>query len=510
MNNSKELKFGALLSYIRMSIGVIVGLLFTPLMLKFLGKSEYGLYNVVSSTISMLSLLNLGLNSGYIRFFSERKKNNDEKAISRLNGLYLCLFSAIAIVALGCGLFLAENLNLVFRDGLTSNEYIIAKKLMLILTVNLTISFPLSVFSSIITANERFIFIKLISLINTAANPMISFILLSIGYKSVALAVISLILQIITGIINICYVLFKLKYKFFFDKFEKSVLNNLFSYTFFIAINLIIDQINWKVDYILLGRFCGTSNIAIYSVGNTIHSLYLTLSTSISDVFTPQIHRISRQFEDIAKRSKEFSNLFIKIGRIQFLILSLIASGFVFFGKQFIYFWAGDTYINSYWVALFLMIPVTIPLIQNLGIEIQRSINKHKFRAITYSAMAILNLIISILLCPKYGEIGVAIGTSISILFGNIIIMNIYYQKACGIDIIEFWKNIFRMSIGLIIPIITFCIIKNYVKFNTPLLLAIGIISYGLIFCVSMWLISMNSYEKNLIKSTIYKLRNKI
>lgn len=507
MNNSKELKSGALLSYVQIGISIIIGFAFTPIMLRFLGKNEYGLYNVVSSTISMLSILSLGFNSGYIRFFSEYKKSDDRNSINKLNGLFFIVFVIIGLVALGCGLFLTNNLNLVFKDGLTANEYITAKKLMLLLTVNLTLSFPLSVFSDIISANEKFFFIKTVSLINTIVSPLTGFIMLYFGFRSVALATISLVLQIVTGLINLYYVLFKLKLRFVFKDFEKDIFKKLFGYTAFIAINLIIDQINWKIDYVLLGRFCGTSSVAVYSIGSTIHNYYLMFSSSISGVFTPKIHQIAQQSKDKDRISADFSNLFIKVGRIQFLVLSLIATGFIFFGKTFIRLWAGESFENSYPVALILIIPVTVPLIQNLGIEIQRSINKHQFRAIVYLIMAIFNLIISIILCPKYGEIGVVIGTSTSIILANIIIMNIYYQKCCGINIIEFWKNIFRMALGLILPVAIAITATRFIPFDTLTSMCAGIVAYTLIYCLSVWLISMNDYEKGLVKAFAAKLR---
>ena len=76
-----------------MFIGVVISLLYTPIMLDLLGDSEYGLYNTVSSTISILSLLSLGFNSGYIRYYSKYKKANDTDSIWKLNGLFLIIFS---------------------------------------------------------------------------------------------------------------------------------------------------------------------------------------------------------------------------------------------------------------------------------------------------------------------------------------------------------------------------------------------------------------------------------
>ena len=71
-----QLRWGSILSYAQMGLSVLIGLLYTPVMLRLLGSSEYGLYNTVASTISMLGLLNLGFNSGYIRYFAKYRVND--------------------------------------------------------------------------------------------------------------------------------------------------------------------------------------------------------------------------------------------------------------------------------------------------------------------------------------------------------------------------------------------------------------------------------------------------
>ena len=93
-----QLKVGAILSYLQMGMGILIGILYTPIMIRLLGQNEYGLYNTVAATVSMLSLLKFGFNAGYIRFYAKYKKQNDMESIFRLNGLYLLIFSIIGII----------------------------------------------------------------------------------------------------------------------------------------------------------------------------------------------------------------------------------------------------------------------------------------------------------------------------------------------------------------------------------------------------------------------------
>lgn len=503
----KQLKIGSLLSYFQMFLGIIIGIAYTPVMIRLLGQSEYGLYNTVSSTISMLSILSLGFNSSYIKYYAKYKKEDNSEAIYKLNGLFLIIFLIIGAVACICGIFLTENLQFVFKDGLTDEEYAIARILMILLTINLSVSFPMSVFSNIISAHERFVFLKLLSILKTVVSPLITLPLLLMGYKSIAMVSVTVGIAIITDIFFLYYTFRKLKQKFIFHSFEKGLFKSLFIYTSFIAINLIVDQINLNIDKLLLTRYKGTVAVAIYSVGFSLETYYQIFSTAISGIFTPRIHLIynSPSIEE-KEKDKQLSGLFIKIGRIQFAWLALIASGLVFFGKSFIRYWAGEGYDEAYYVALLLIISITIPLIQNIGIEIQRAKNKHQFRSIVYLIMAVVNLFLSIFLCQKYGAIGSAVGTAISLVIANGIIMNIYYRKKLNIDIATFWKNILRMSKGLVFPIIIGLLIMRFITISSIWILFGLIIGYTLIYCASMWLLGLNSYEKELICKPLRKI----
>lgn len=496
-----QLKIGSLLSYIQMVLSVIIGVAYTPIMTRLLGQSEYGLYGTVVSTISMLSILNLGFNSGYIRYYAKYNKENDKESIYKLNGMFLTIFTVIGIVALICGFYLSFHLDMVFSNGLTKSEYAIARVLMILLTINLAGSFPMSVFSNIISAHEKFIYLKLLGMLKTVAGPLITLPLLLMGYRSIAMVAVTVIVATFTDVLYMIYVLIRLKNRFVFHGYEKGLFKSLFVYTSFIAINLIVDQINWNIDKILLGRFRGTASVAVYSIGYSLYHYYQMLSTSITNLFTPRIHKIVNTMkEDLTEQNRQLTDLFTKVGRIQFIVLGLVATGLAFFGYDFIVkFWVGEGYESSYYVMMLLVLPTSIALVQNLGIEIQRAENRHQFRSIAYLLMAIVNFVMSVFLCQLYGAIGSAIGTAISIILANGLIMNIYYHKKCNLDIKKFWKSILNLAKGLIIPVIVGMGINKFVVMDNVIVFLVMIIMYSLVYCFSMWLLGMNEYEKELL-----------
>ena len=203
---------------------------------------------------------------------------------------------------------------------------------------------------------------------------------------------------------------------------------------------------------------------------------------------------------------QQLTEIFTKVGRIQFMILGLIASGFVFFGKYFITeIYVSAEYENAYYAALFLVLPLIVPLIQNVGIEIQRAVNKHKFRSFIYLGMALINVVISIPLGIFFGCIGVAAGTGISIVVANGIIMNIYYHKSVGVDIVSFWKSIAGIAKALIIPVVFGLVIIKFVDFGGVFEFCLWVLVYAVIYCVSVFMFGTVREEKEWLLNSIKK-----
>lgn len=504
-------KLGSIISYLQMFLGVIISLIYTPYMIKKLGQSEYGLYNTVASTISMMSVLSLGFNSSYIKYYAKYKEENDTESIWKLNGLFLTIFTIIGCVALTCGIYISRHLEMIFKDGLTAGEYTLAQNLLILLTINLAVSFPMSVFGDIISAHEQFVFLKLLGIIKTVCSPLLTIPLLFAGFRSIAIVATTIALSFFTDVVYFVFVVGYLKEKFVFRDLSKELFQELFVYTSFIAINIVVDQINWNIDKLLLARFKGTIAVAVYSIGYTLNNYYSMISTAISGVFTPLVHKIVNETRcDLKAQRKQLTDLFVRVGRIQLLILALVALGLIFFGKSFIGFWAGEGYQEAYYVVLLLALPATVPLIQNVGIEIQRAENKHKFRSIVYLIMAFLNLGVSIVFCQWWGAVGSALGTAISLVVANGLLINWYYQKACNIDVVAFWKNILKMAKGFVVPILFGIGILLFVQMDSLIKLMGWIVLYSLVYCVSVWMLSMNGYEKNLVIRPVGRIVEKI
>lgn len=479
---------------------------YTPIMLRLLGKNEYGLYNLAGSIVSYLSLFSFGFSAAYMRFYARCKAVEDDEGVAKLNGLFLLVYTVFSILVLVSGAVLVVYSDSIVGSKFTVEELQTVKVLMAILVGSMAFTFVTPVFDSYIVAHEKFIFQKSLQIVGQVCSPLICLPVLLMGYKSIGLVIAMTVVSLGVKLINIAYSFRVLRIKFIFRNLDFMLLKEVSVFSFFIFLNMIIDQVNWNVDKFLIGRFRGPAEVAEYGLAAQLNTIYLSISVAISSVFVPSVNMLISQ----KKSMSELSTLFTRIGRLQFIILSLGCGLLICFGREFIMVWAGKNYVNSYFVALLLILPVTIPLIQNLAIEIQKAQNMHHFRSIIYFIIAVINIAISIPLVRAYGAVGAAAGTALALIAGNVIIMNIFYHKVIKLNMVLFWKEIVKFLPALILPVICGYSLMTFVDLTDLLNFILGTFVFAVVFTFSFWVLGMNSYEKDLIRVPLYHLRDKL
>ena len=496
-----QIKSGVVLGYVNMVVSILVSLIYVPIMLRLMGQSEYGLYSLVASVIAYLSVLDMGFGNAMIRFVSKSKVKKDNEEEKRINGLFLLLYLIIGLVALLIGLVLVFNVSNIFK-ALTVAELAKAKIIMAILVVTVAISFPLSVFDSYVIASEKFTFSKALVLIKNIMYPLTMLPFLFLGYKAIAMVIISSAYTLVMHLINLYYCLKKLDMKIYFSFkiVDKELFKSILAYSLFIFLNIFIDNLYANTDQVILGIVSGTAAVSVYAVGVKITTINQNFSTNISGVFFPRVTKTLEEENGV----KKVSDIFIKVSRIQLYVLGLILFGFVIFGKSFIYLWVGEEYISAYYIILLIIVPGIIPLTQNIGISILQAMNKHKFRSLIYLFIAILNIAISIPLAIKYAGVGAAIGTAFANVVGQIITMNIYYFKVAKIDIPKYWRNFISFMLPLVI--VTLGII--YFTWNIYMSL-FNMCLFGVLFVIFYGIYTYFHFDDT-EKSYVSKIKNRL
>ena len=502
MSNKSQKKIGVFLTYMTQVVKIITGLVYTPIMLSIVGQSEYGIYQIADSVISYLVLINLGFLGSYTKFYTVAQKKGEED-VKQVNGIFLLVLLIMSGICVIAGSVILSKIELIFGPGFNQDEYALAKKLMVILIVNMAVTFPIGLFEHNITVNEHFFFVKLINLLNKLLNPFIALPLLLLGYGSIGLVITTTAITIATAVIEIFYCLGKLNMRFSLGASSVVALKSIGGFTFFIFLNQVIDMINWNVDKILIGRFMGSISVAVYSVGGQLRQLFSSFPNAIRTVFQPQMYKMVAQKES----EENISMLFTKVGRIQCVILLPILFGFICLGRQFITLWTGKEYLEAYYVALCIMIPISIPHMQDIGIDLQRAVNKHQTRSIVYACIAVMNILLTIPLIKALGIVGAAFATGISLTLGQGFFMNIYYQKVLKIDIKLFWREIVSIIIPQFALAIIFYIVSCFIIVDKWWKLIVMGFIYLVAYMSISYLYIFNPQEKETIKHIMQKMK---
>lgn len=503
-----QLGIGIVLSYINMLVGNLIPLLYTPIMLKLLGQSEYGLYKLSSTVTSYLTLISLGIGSAVVRYLIDAKIHDGEEGERKVFGLFMMIFRVIAIVTLIVGIWLTFNIQIWYGRSLDTDQLFRMRILIFIMVCNTALNFLLSPYISVVNAHEKFIFLQSMSIISTCLAPILNLAMLFLGYASIGMAVSSLLLSIVVNFLYLIYVRKNIKIRPIYKNIGFTLLKDILKFSFWIFIANVVSQLFNATDTAMIGTVpkLATEGVAVYNIGATFNSIMFSLTTGISSVMAPKVNGMVLS----GKSGKELTDLSIKVGRLQCYIMMLVITGFIVFGRPFIYYYAGKGFEESYWIAILMMIPNMIPLAQSVCLSIVVAQNKHQFRSIVYLIIAILNVIGTWFLMKIMGVVGAALMTGIALILGQGFAMNWFYKVKSGIEIERFWIDVGKTYIIPIIMCIVFCIVSKYINFYDLKLFFIGIIIYTFIYSLLLWKFVLNKYEKNLILQPIIKIYNKI
>jgi len=503
-SSNKQIKLGAIISYIAIAFNIISGLIYTPWMVEQIGRADYGLYTLVTSVISYFTL-DFGFGGAISKFIAQYRAEKKEEEIGKLLGLIYKFYLAIDVfilIALTVVFFFIENIFV----SLTPLEIEKFKTIFVISGMFTLVSFPCTTFNGILIAHEKFIQMKICDLLTKVLIVVFMVISLFMGYGLYALVLVNTFVHLLINLIKFMIVKNSLNSKIDFRFFDKKMLKTVTSFSIWITVISIAQRFLFNITPSILGITSGTIAISIFAVGSTIEGYTWTFANALNSLFLP---KVSRMVADNASR-EEVTDLMIRVGRIQLIIVGAILSIFIAMGQEFVVLWMGEGFRASYPVAVLIILPCIITLTLDIARTLLMVENKVRYRAIWYTVAAIVSVIISFILSPKLGALGAAIGIFMASLTGHIFGMNWVYSKKLNLNMTRFYKSCHLKALPIfIVTIILGIIIQKLFPLNSLLMFIIKAGVLGVIYLLQMWFFYMNKGEKSLITDTLKKLLRK-
>jgi len=491
---SSQIKSGAIISYAAIFFSVAAGLLYTPWMVRQIGVSDYGLYALSGAFLSYF-LMDFGLGQSIARFISKYRAEGHQNKINNLLGvtarIYLLIDGIILTVLVVIFFFLSN----IFGD-FTPLELEKFKLVFIIAGFFSLLSFPLMPINGAMIAYERFFVLKITELLQKVLVIVLMVVALLYGHGLVALILVNGLVSFGIKLFTFFYIQKKEKFRINWQCYDKPLAKELFSFSSWIFVTGIAQRLILNIVPTVLGILSGTKEIAIFSIAMTLEGYTWTFAQALNGLFLPKVSRMITATDD----RSEVSELMVRVGRLQFLVTGLLITGIVVLGKSFILLWMGSHFLKSYYVAVFLIIPGLITLTQEIASTLLFVVNEIKYRALFYSLAAVISVTIGVLLAPKYGAIGTAIGVSTALFLCHIVAMNIVYAKVLGLNVISFFYSVqIKMSLPLIFAgTITYFSLKYYPIGNWYSFI-LATLYFTIIAVLFFWFFVMNKYEKDLV-----------
>lgn len=493
-----ERKKGAILSYIQVVLSVAVSVIYVPVLLRYLGQSEYGLYQIVGSFFSYISVFESCMSTGVLRNYCNALGSQDKEAADVTLSMAKVIYRVMAALMVVAGVIVLFAFRSFYASSFTASELKESSAILLLLFANMMVTLLGSVYLTILTGHEKFTFLKVLAIIIQVAQPF--FVILCVRKIPYAITVSTVIVvfNVLTVLMRYLYVTRKLKIRIVKKKRNRKVIGEIVGLSATILLGCIADQIFWKTDQVILGKLFSTTVVAVYSVGAQIYMMYMQFGTQIASVFYPKVSILYQEENGLQK----VSDLFIRVGRATFFVILLVLSGFIIFGREFLLVWVGEGYEAAYWVAIIVMLPFSVDLAQNLGLCILQVKGQYGFRAKIYLLSALLNIITTVLFARRIGITGAALSTGISMFLTSGLIMNWFFQKRVGLNMIKFWKT----TIGIISLAVLLtgaaCFIKGMIWHDpvSVIQLGLGILLYTIVYGAVMFLFAADPAERELLQ----------
>jgi O-antigen/teichoic acid export membrane protein len=482
------------MSYVAICFSIVAGLLYTPWMIRTIGRVDYGLFTLAISILTYLAM-DFGVGTAIARFIANYKASGDDDKIDVLVStavrLYL-LIDLIIVVALIIMFFCIEG---VFVS-LTPSELEKFKVVFCIVALFGIVAFPALSLKSILIAYERFIVLKFCDLMLKFLTVCLMVLALLAGYGLYSLVAIHAVVSVFVIVFQFIYIRKNIPVRFGLSYFDRSLVKELFHFCAWLTIIMLARGFRSNFAPTLIGIFSGAAEISIFGVAFALTCYVQTFAAALGGLFLAKVSRIMAEDDIFA-----LNRLMIRVGRIQVLILGLLWVGFVVLGQEFIKYWIGDEFQRSYTVALIFSFPAFFT--NSLQVPATALVVKNKlvYLAISMVLTVLLCLGLSAILVPCYGAIGSGVSICVSMLVGEIAI-GFYYHFAMKMDMTKFLYHCHvKMFPAILLSLGGGFLISWYVPAHSMLTFMPKVALVGTLYVALTWGLAMNRDEKRLVMS---------
>lgn len=496
-----QVRAGAVVSYITIFFNILSGFIYTPWLIRQLGQSDYALYSLVTSVMTYF-VLDFGMGAAITRFIARYRVNGEREKIDQLLGvtskLYLAL-DALILVALVVAYSVLDRIYV----NLSPAEIVRFKGVFVIAGIMSLLSFPFLPINGVYTAYEKLYAQKLFDLLAKVVSVGSIVLSILLGGGLYAVVLLNAFITFVMQLVKFLYISRTEHLKVAMGYRDRELVRSIFRFSVWVMLATIADRFFFTFVPSMLGIVSNTVEIAIFSVAVSVESYVNLFSSAFSNLFLPRVTAMVVKNRD----PEEITDLMIRVGRIQLIVVSAVVTLMVSMGPEFIRCWVGEGYERSYLVIVLILLPSLVHFSQAIATEMIYATDNVKYRALVYAAGSAISIVTTFALGPRYGAVGAGLGIGIALLVSHVLLMNFIYYKKLKLNVMRYFKQChFRMYPTLCLSgLIGYALMKVY-PVNSLFLFLIKAGVWGILHLVLLWFTVLNPYEKSLATDAVKKL----
>jgi len=503
MRPSSKVLLNSVILYIKLLITMAITLVSVPVVLRSLGESDYGLYNLIAGVIAMLAFLNASMSISTQRFLSVAIGKNDTNRINSIFNVGIVLHLLIGLVVV---LLFEICFPFLFNDFLNiPPERILAGKLVYqFLVINTLFSILTVPFEAALNAKENMLTYSLINILSSCFKLALAFSLLHCSSdRLITYALGMAIISILVAIVNYVYV--TKRYKDFSVNlkcgFNKEIFSGMLGFTGWSTFGAVATLGRNQGIAIIINLFFGTIANAAYGIANQINGALSYFSSNFQKAINPQL----MQSAGMNNRNRLIMISYVS-SKYSVIVLSLFAIPLIIEMHYVLKMWLGTipeyTFKMSQWT---LVLAIAYQYSAGLMSSIQ-AIGKIRNYFIVMSVLILLNIPISFFLMKSGLPIYYTLICCVVIEFLSFLTRLFMAHRLVGINIKDFLYKIFLSTLLCICIAGLPCLLVKQLLPESFLRFVIVSMSYLIMYLVSIWYIALNDSERNYTKSFLVKV----
>ena len=442
MNRKLEAIKNVSATWLGLLVQAVVGFFLSPFILHRLGDQAFSIWILVFAVTGYFGLLDFGIRASIVKHTASFVAADDRDQLSRYLSTSLAFYLAVGTFVLLLTAVGFVYLPSLFRIPVTLLRP--ARILLLMSGVTIAATFPLSLFAGVLEGLQKFSWLQLSQIGITVLRAMLVVAVLWRGANLLALGAVSIFTNFVSYLIFMALALHKLPVRLSLRNVDAKTFRRMAAYGAFAFAILGAEKLRFQSDALVIGALLSSTAITYFSIAGKLVEYSSYAVRSMSQIFTPmssQFHALG-DFERLQKAS-------IAGNRASAFIIFPICVVLVILGKQIIQSWVGASYLASYPVLLVLIIPRTLYLAQSTSVRILLGMGTHRMLASVLLLEGAANVILSLLLAPRFGILGVACGTAIPLFCTSLFFLPRHLCRILQMPLWFFLDQAYRLPLAL-------------------------------------------------------------